>query len=214
MSPPFFHVLFIWRDMISMRFSVEFWYAERKIIVLIQSYRGLPKRHFAMWNYHRDYSIQPAQERYAAPPPRRRLQENMIPGLHKGDLAHEILFSNLSQPAQALFAQLARLACGYLIIYLLHARSTTFLTREDLAHYLAQPIELVTHDLQVLQQLDLAQEMQAGEISFYRLKAESAQGHLLDELWRWQTHWDKRIRQMQSMIWGEHSTQWDNSPRP
>jgi len=133
----------------------------------------------------------------------------MTQRLDNRNLDKEIPFSNLSLPAQRLFTQLSRLECGYLIVCFLHARSTTYLTPEDLAYHLAQPVESVAEDLLVLEQHNLVQQIKVAEVSFYCLKVESEQGQLLDELWHWQMQWDKRIRQMQCLIWGDHSAQWD-----
>jgi len=127
-------------------------------------------------------------------------------------LIQEVLFFNLSAEAQALFNQLSRLECGYLILYFLHSDATTRMTVDDIAYHVSQPVDLVEKDLFALEDLGLVQMMLIANITFYSLTTNPKRRQLVCELWEWQARWDTRIRQIQRLIWGNHSLQWNAGP--
>lgn len=120
--------------------------------------------------------------------------------------SEEAVLSDLSEKAKMLFAELCQFESGCLILHFLHSHSTTLLTADSVAYHLSKPIEVVERDLNALAQLHLAQTTRVAGITFYRLTTEPSQQKLAHELCAWQDRWERRMREIMLLIWGNNSS--------
>jgi hypothetical protein len=119
--------------------------------------------------------------------------------------SEEMVLADLSENAKNLFAKLCQFECGCLILHFLHSHATTLSTADDIAYHLSKPIEDIERDLNMLARLDLAQTTRVADVTFYCLTTDPAQQKLAHELCAWQDRWEKRVRDIMFLVWGNNS---------
>ncbi len=125
------------------------------------------------------------------------------PDLLNGELAFgNILLSDLSEQARALFEQVCDLDLGLLLLHFLQTHRQTFMTADDIAFQLGEAPKSVEKDLTALVRLDVVEKADFSGVTLFRLTSQPPKRRIVSELAAWQDRWNIRLAKLHRLLLG------------
>lgn len=116
--------------------------------------------------------------------------------------AQELVFSELDEKIQEMFARVCVRKCGAALLRYLDTYNNSMHTIQDIAYHIREETTEVECGLRTLTELELARVLRVADLEFFGTTTNPVQRQLMRDLCIWQDRWHGRIARIEQFVFG------------
>ncbi len=117
--------------------------------------------------------------------------------------AQELVFSELDEKIQDLFARVCVRKCGAALLRYLDTTNNSLHTIQDIAYQIREEASEVECGLSTLTELELTRVLRVADLEFFGATTDPARRQLIRDLTLWQDRWHGRIERIEHLVFGK-----------